>query len=392
MRTTTYGLPLASMACAATLRVLELESCNLEPPLCPSRAFPCLTELRLRHCFFKEGCLQAMVDAAPALTSLSLDRVSQQPPDSAKKPYEAMPAYCWVPFWLRCLTATTLELETYSVGAEEEELARIGIELDMPSLRSFRYTGDAIKLSLASPAPGLSSVDLNASLRGEQSRWEPTSRMLVSFSNTSALKLHVNCMNDIIYGEEEHGGAILPTFPNLELLELDEFFEYTSSSAALAMARLLRSCPVMSELRLNLNMTRWYRDDEPKTKDPARSPFAQSMERFNRLASMTASSRHAVSEVSELPAVLTDDGAFTCLQTSLRKVTLQFNANELDCFQVQLAKFLVENAMVLEEMHVDDGNTFWLDHLCNKLKRWRADSFRRRNLTDTAGFRVHQLE
>ena len=159
------------------------------------------------------------------------------------------------------------------------------------------------------------------------------------------------------------------------------------------MARLLRSCPAMSELRLNLNMTQWYRDDdEPDTNDPARSPFAQSMDRFNRLASMTASSRRAVSKVSELPAVLTDDGVFSCLQTSLRKVTLQFNAKEADCVQVQLAKFLVENAMVLEEMHVDDGSTYWPEHLCNKLERWRADSFRRRKLTDTAGFRVHQLE
>lgn len=59
---------------------------------------------------------------------------------------------------------------------------------------------------------------------------EPTSRMLVSFSNTRALKLHVNFMNDIIYGEEEHGGAILPTFPNLKLLELDEFHEYTATN------------------------------------------------------------------------------------------------------------------------------------------------------------------
>lgn len=88
IQTTTYGLPLASMAWTATLRVLELESCNFEPPLSPRRAFPCLTELRLRHCFFKEGCLQAMVDAAPALTSLSLDRVAQKLPDSAKKPFE----------------------------------------------------------------------------------------------------------------------------------------------------------------------------------------------------------------------------------------------------------------------------------------------------------------
>jgi hypothetical protein len=64
--------------------------------------------------------------------------------------------------------------------------------------------------------------------------------------------------------------------------------------------------------------------------------------------------------------------------------------SELDCFPVQLAKFLVENAMVLKEMHVDDGIQFWTDHLHNNLVRWRADSFRRKNLPDTGGFRVYK--
>uniref|UniRef100_A0A453QPP9 Uncharacterized protein n=2 Tax=Aegilops tauschii TaxID=37682 RepID=A0A453QPP9_AEGTS len=83
--------------------------------------------------------------------------------------------------------------------------------------------------------------------------------------------------------------------------------------------------------------------------------------------------------------------SFGCLRTSLRKVTLQFKSKELNCFPVQLAKFLVENAMVLEEMHVEDGDQFWPDHLWDKLARWRADAFRRRNLPETAaGFRVYQ--
>jgi hypothetical protein len=67
-----YGLPLCSMPCAATLRVLHLELCNFQPPSAPSLAFPRVTDLRLRTCFFMEGCLQAMLDAAPALTRLSL--------------------------------------------------------------------------------------------------------------------------------------------------------------------------------------------------------------------------------------------------------------------------------------------------------------------------------
>uniref|UniRef100_A0ACD5YP84 Uncharacterized protein n=1 Tax=Avena sativa TaxID=4498 RepID=A0ACD5YP84_AVESA len=381
-----FGLPLASMPCAATLRVLDLELCNIQPaPIL--LVFPCLKDLRLRKCVFREGHLQAMVDAAPALTSLLLVNVSQMPPVEPPDSANDMRNYRTLPLRLRCLTCTALELETYFEDDELQAFGHIGIELDMPSMRSFRYQGHPVKLSLISPAPSLAHVDLDATYHGGLSQSlpkEPMPRMLTSFSTTTALKLNLGTLKDILDGEKEHGGAILPTFLNLKLLHIDVFYERPSSIMSLAMERLLRSCPAMSELRLMM----WWNYDseiELENKDPATNSFAQSMDRFQKLASTTPP--HSISKVSELPAALADNSAsFSCLRTSLRKVTLLFNAKEVDCFQVQLAKFLVENAMVLEEMYVDDGNQFWLEHLRHKLARWRADSFRARNLPDMTSF------
>jgi hypothetical protein len=80
------------------------------------------------------------------------------------------------------------------------------------------------------------------------------------------------------------------------------------------------------------------------------------MDRFKRLAylaNVQGGNGAGVScEISQLTAFS------SCTLGCLRKVTLRFNAVELDGFPVQLAKFLVENAMVLKEMRVDDGIQF----------------------------------
>uniref|UniRef100_M8CFA6 FBD domain-containing protein n=1 Tax=Aegilops tauschii TaxID=37682 RepID=M8CFA6_AEGTA len=299
-------------------------------------------------------------------------------------------------------------LETTVCREELDDSRNIGIQFDMPSLCSFRYRGFPFKLSLRSPAPGLARVylDTNHSERGVY-KCEPTARALANFSSTRALKLQLKKIENILshnasssYRFQNSTGnqdadeeIILPTFPNLKLLEIDAEFNYRDNNTALALATLLRSCPAMSELRLRLNMT-WDYDYDRKTEQQAAGyPFAQSVERFNRLGSMCAEHREDVElgGVSELPDDFTYNSAFSCLTTSLRKVTLQFKSKELNCFQVQLAKFLVENAMILEEMHVEDGDQFWPDHLLDKLTRWRTDAFRRRNLSDTAGFQVFQL-
>ncbi|XBI99005.1 hypothetical protein VPH35_019168 [Triticum aestivum] len=392
---------LASLPCAATLRVLELTRCDIHPPPTTSAAppsaglyFPRLADLRLCGCVISEGYLQIMVDAAPALTNLVLVQVSHKPavkPDPRKWIFGG-PGFR-ARLRLRCPAVTALVLEASPRNKELEPWANPGIELDMPSLRSFRYKGFPIKLSLISPAPALARVDLDVSLHeyDVEQYYEPVSRILTSFSATSALKLRLRCIEDIVAGEKEHEGVILPTFPNLELLEVEGHYKYMNSHTGVAMARLLSSCPAMSELRLKLNMEHDYHY-ERKTQTMVGGPFAESMERFNRLACMSSAHRDMVQldGVSELPTSLTNNCPFSCLQKSLRKVTLKFKAKEVNCFQVQLAKFLVENAMVLKEMHVDDGDQFEPDHLYNKVARWRADSFRKRNLTDTAGgFRVY---
>lgn len=383
---------LESLPCAATLRLLELTHCKLDPPSAwPARsavlALPRLTDLQLRGCVVSEGYLQVVLHAAPALTNLVLVNVRRKTAEEKADPDDSLRR----PFSLRCPTLTALELDTsglyYSDTKEElKALTDCGIELDMPSMRSFCYRGSFVKLSLTSPAPGLARVELDVSRYGQGH--EPTSRMLRSFSTTRALKLRLNCIEDIVAGEEEEGGPILlPTFPNLELLEVDGGYQYKNNeTAALGMARLLGSCPVMSELWLRLRMTRY----KAWKKDPPGASFAATVDRFNKLAASMASvsvqggdSIGDACYISELPALS------GCALSCLRKATLKFNSpEELNCLEVQLTKFLVENAMALEEMHVDHGRQFWTDHLCNNVPRWRADSFQRKNLPDTGVFRV----
>ncbi|KAE8789176.1 hypothetical protein D1007_36662 [Hordeum vulgare] len=378
--------PLGSLPFAATLRVLELEHCNLKaPPPSARLAFPCLTDLTLRHCFALEGNLQALVDDAPSLTSLALvnlRQMSPEPPGSKKMTIYMHEAFS-LRLRLRSLTVTTLVLETpYLAWGELDDPANTGIELDMPSLRSFRYSGYPIKLSLASPAPALARVDLDATRRDPRvHQYEPTSRMLTSFSSTRALKLRLDHIEGILAG-----GAILPTFPNLKLLQVHGKCKDSDSSTAVTVARLLASCPAMSELRLRLEMAYDYWYD---AKEHDGGPFGESMDRFERLACMSSAHRNAV-QLDGVSGLLTNS-KFSCLETTLRKVTLQFKAKEVNCFQVRLAKFLVENAMVLQEMHLDDGSQFWSDHLRHKVAGWRADAFQARNLPDAAGFRVYQL-
>uniref|UniRef100_M8CFF4 Uncharacterized protein n=1 Tax=Aegilops tauschii TaxID=37682 RepID=M8CFF4_AEGTA len=353
-------------------------------------AFPCLTNLTLRNCFFLEGYLRDMFDAAPALTSLTLVNIKQRaakPPCSDKRFYDS--DYFMLPFRLRCPTVNALVLVTYVAKKEIKASAAggSGIEPDMPNLRFFRFQGYPIQLSLTSSAPGLARVDFDVAHRHQGGceilNYEPLSGMIASFSSVSGAsrtswptRMGTPGSSGRGFLEQLHPGP-------------DGEYQYMNNDTAAATARLLRSCPVMSELRLRLAMryNYWY---DRKHEDPVRGPFGESMDRFERLA--CRSSAVDLGGVSELPDPLTNNCAFRCLQTSLRKVTLRFKAKEVNCFPVQLAKFLAENAMVLEEMHVEDGNQFWTDHLCHKVGMWRAESFRRKNLPDTAaGFRVCQL-
>jgi hypothetical protein len=104
-------------------------------------AFPRLTELRLNRCTLKREILQAIIDTSPLINTLILDggsfswcREPQQPLSLPK--------------------VTTLLLEIFY-----GDLAYL--ELDAPNLRSFIYKGPIGSLTLKSPAPHITLVELH---------------------------------------------------------------------------------------------------------------------------------------------------------------------------------------------------------------------------------------
>lgn len=77
--------------------------------------------------------------------------------------------------------------------------------------------------------------------------------------------------------------------------------------------------------------------------------------------------------LSDLPAL--SGRVFPCLQTSLRRVGLQFRLEKThNNFGVKLIKLFAQNAMVLEEMQIDGGNGKMRDHINCNIERWLANS------------------
>uniref|UniRef100_A0A0E0LTW4 Uncharacterized protein n=1 Tax=Oryza punctata TaxID=4537 RepID=A0A0E0LTW4_ORYPU len=372
-----YELRLASLPCAATLRVLHLAYCccsssNLAPPSVV--AFPSLTDLAMTRCklSLSKGHLQTIVDAAPRLAVLRLDRVHLMPATTKEETV----------LRLRCPTVTTFVLVTTVTPTID------AIELDAPSLRSLSYDGYSVPISLTSPAPNLALVDLDISRPTFYPRLrQPVWRVLGSLGNAAAIRamtLHVYCIDDMLDGD---GGA-LPVFPNLVFLHLEGQYlhsRYQTPTSLSAMANLLKSCPAVSELRLRLTMKDDYdRNIVSKKQRLSRRKSGNSIER------MESSSNFASKDegVHDLKRQRVSEPAFDCLEKTLRKVTMRFRCKEMDSFPVHLTRLLVENAMALEELHVDDTAQFFLN---NEVEKWRADSFHRRNLPIVGRFEVKPM-
>ncbi|OEL29813.1 hypothetical protein BAE44_0009168 [Dichanthelium oligosanthes] len=120
------------------------------------------------------------------------------------------------------------------------------------------------------------------------------------------------------------------------------------------MAKLLHCCPVVRDLRLWLT-TR-------TTRIPVIPIDDEDIDLF---------------EVSDIPEL--SRYAFNCLQSGLRRVRLRFQLEGPDCFGVQLAKFLAGNALVLEEIYIEDSNCKSYQYINHKIRRWMNDSSKRRN-------------
>ncbi|CAL4979118.1 unnamed protein product [Urochloa decumbens] len=370
------GLPLrfASLP-SESLRVLRAVNCSPVAAAPPGAAsFPRLAELHLhKYRGVSIAELQPIVDAAPQLATMHLEsciikgeeKVSHTLPGTMAKSYR-----------LVCPAVTALVFAGCTFV--------ISLELDAPRLRSFRYFGtvqhcDRLSLNPIRPLSVIQVADLH--LRDESHAFldqgcVPSSfwHFIRNFRSAKVLKLKLDFSMARVAlktsQDEVLDGHTTTLFRNLEQLDLDAHYLPGSTASMVTLARLLRGCPVVRDLRLKLSKGLLGRMNERSSLDQeARADFHKSVDRFRHKRSPMCSlggqddhdnyyegafghDIHALTEQS-----------FCCLESSLRRVSLHFCMDRPNCLGVQLAKFFAANGRVLEEIHIDDGSHKLCEHM-----------------------------
>uniref|UniRef100_A0A453GGZ8 F-box domain-containing protein n=1 Tax=Aegilops tauschii subsp. strangulata TaxID=200361 RepID=A0A453GGZ8_AEGTS len=375
-----YTLSLGSLPWE-TLRVLNLTSCDILPPAAIV-GFTRLSSMRLRHCAVRLGVLQSLVDAAPALATVHLESVAviviPRPP-----PTEVV---------LRCPAATVLVLDkcNWRGNDKDETPVVVAVEIRAPKLRSFLYRGLLRRLSMSPRPPDLARADLHffrpCDKKGNKcSHLMTLWKFLQDLSRAKELKLRVNNLEDMAVLSEAGRVELLPVFSNLDRLELQGVHRPKGKSAAVAIANLLRCSPVLRHLRINLTtahhaVTRESEDIIGYLETKFLCDRDKSIDLINRTdptpVSLEDDGDVNGAKVSDIPGL--SRRSFECLQSSLRRVGLQFRSEDSNCFGIKLIKFFAENAMVLEEMHIDGGNGKLWEHMNNPVGIWAASSSERR--------------
>ncbi|KAF7032517.1 hypothetical protein CFC21_043678 [Triticum aestivum] len=331
------------------LRVLELTGYSLQP--CPDLAFPCLEVMRLRRCRTDYATLQDMISAAPKLADVRLEDVRFV---NSQLEYRMR---------IRCPAATVILMANCDFGYLDFDACRV--ELDAPRLRRFCYTVVTFlgsSFSFDSPMTHLEEVHLALH---SPAAWPPSCSMLYSINHVRVLKLTVYSMADL-------ADATSVPFPRLERLEIEEVCGWSIQNHGVAALRavvsLLRCCTEVRELRFKF---RWL-DYLEEMADPDR---VAAMSDFSLCRSINAG--HDDDDDDEGCCYDLGIHGLCCgctldsLRSSLRRVVVKFDAEELTCFQVRLVKFLAENAMVLEEFVVDGGKGYDSGRIRRKVARWQ---------------------
>ncbi|TVU23917.1 hypothetical protein EJB05_26305, partial [Eragrostis curvula] len=348
-----YKLRIAALPHEA-VQVLHIVRAEFELVMNKSAAyyFPQVTTLLLQHCEVSLAELQDIMNGAPLLTTLRLESIflllgrDEEDDDCSGN-------------WIRGPEVTTLVM-TDCQGFDPTEDS---IELDMPKLQYFTYAG-------------LLSCQV----------WMKSQ---ANFSNTRVLKLKLNCpIDNIAVVDMRSLDELLDNklLYNLERLEVHGYYNPANNVAGIAIANLLHCCPIVCDLRLKIEEeSRGTVYQYPYVKCKNQQDFDKSVINF-RLRRGTSGGNHDKYEVSDIHGL--SEHSFNCLQSCLRRVCLQFRKEEVSLFAIQLVKFFAENAMVLEEMHIDDGNHKMCEHVNDKVQRWALNAAKRRNGVATKGFRV----
>ncbi|CAM0874049.1 unnamed protein product [Alopecurus aequalis] len=390
LRTGLYDLSFLSLP-SKTLRVLEIAGCKGFKT--PVGVFPLLASLRLSFCKILLEHLQSLIDATPALATLHLQSVKLKgdhgPGETGKQSS----------LRLRCPSVTALLLEKCNWKEEEanayaHSTTNTAVDINAPRLRRFTYKGLLRQITLRSQVPNMARVELHIfdeyrPAGDENLRRAIFWRVLHNFSHAMELKLRVNHLEDIaIVGASERTDLLRP-FGNLGRLELEGLHRPKGKTAAVAIANLLRCCPVVRDLRISLTtaqggssresrygtcfLERKYRHDLDK------SIHNYKRRRLEPMVSVKGDDEDAhddaaFDQVPDLPAL--SGRLFNCLQASLKCLRLQFRKEKTNCFGLKLIKFFAENAVVLEEMRIDSGNGKLCEHI--EVERWVAHSSKKR--------------
>ncbi|XBH98737.1 hypothetical protein VPH35_128204 [Triticum aestivum] len=329
--------------------------------------------------------LQAVIHAAPALARIYLESVVVL--GKTASPTNATDVIIRV----HCPAATALVLDRCDLTKGPFWSGTAAVEIDAPRLRRFTYKGVLRQVSLTSQATDLARADLHI-IREFISRSDEDARRrrdLVTFwrfarnfSNAKELKLRVSSLDDIAVVAAASQTKLLRSFCNLECLEIEGMNGRKGKTAAVAIANLLLCCPVLRDLRINLSTVWSYVDAHyhPGTCPMERKcqhDLDKSIQAFENRGSEPVGQDDddgdTYDHLSDLPAL--SGGVFPCLQTSLRRVGLQFRLEKThNNFGVKLIKFFAQNAMVLEEMQIDDGNGKMRHHINCNIERWLANS------------------
>ncbi|XBI21599.1 hypothetical protein VPH35_062702 [Triticum aestivum] len=358
-----------------------------------------------------------VIDVVPTLTVVRLESVLIKVTDDATSQCDAARdwGYDGVPDYkqdarcrLRCPAATVLTLEGCK-WEEDENLRRrrhhgyydddkstplIAVEIDSPRLRRFRYMGLLRPFTFSPQPPELEQMDLHF-FPGKKRNMDPCGnletfwRFVGSFTSTKKMNLRLNHLQDVAVLNEARRVELLPAFRRLECLELEGVRRGRGKTAAAAIANLLRCSNALHDLRINLTTEHEdaYKQERYITEFlewKFRHDRDKSMDRFDRcddsfsLEGDEETISVAYDDVPEIPGL--SRRSFECLQSSLRRVALRFWPEKSNCLGIKLIKFFAENAMILEEMHIDAGNGKLCEHVNHTIETWINHSSKSRNL------------
>ncbi|TVU23880.1 hypothetical protein EJB05_26266, partial [Eragrostis curvula] len=387
-----YRLSFGSLP-SESLRDLHIVNSNNLTPAPPRTFFPRLTALHLQGCTFDLDTLQDTVDAAPQLVTLHLESSILHPWIKKSRTVAGVQVQH---HRLICPAVTALVVEDCSCGwSDEEEEAML--ELDLPRLRYFRYKGHVhSQLPLMKPQEVSSSL-VRADLHftkytyGEDSTifWQ---FLIQNFHMVKVLRLKLDFPIERIGfpDKEEHDDPLNNIlFHNVEHLELEGRYGPAIKTAGVAIGDLLHCCPVVRDLHLKvIAVASLQSSSRSSVERQAQLDFDESVNHFRRRRrppiSLGKNDDNTHDQVSDVPVL--GERSLYCLKSSLRRVSLQFQIDEPNCFGARLAKFFAEKSQVLEELHVDDGSRKMCQHMNWKIRKWISNSSKRKTPPTSTSF------